>query len=454
MEDRKYAVGLDIGTTKIVAMIGAYNEYNKLEILGVGKTKSQGVKRGVVNNISQTINSIEIAVKEAETHSGLKVEEVTVGIAGKHIRSLQHQDYILRDNPEEVIDQKDIEQLCDKVQSIVLMPGEAIIHVLPQTYKVDGQDDITEPVGMYGGRVDARFIVIVGQLVQIKNIYRCVEAAGLKVRDITLEPIASSEAVLQDEETEAGVALIDIGGGTTDIAIFKDNMIQHSAVLPFGGKIITEDIKEGCSIIEKMAEQLKVKFGSAHPENNSENVVVAIQGMHGRPAKEISTLNLAQIINARMEEILALAYREIDLYLEADQRRKLVSGVVITGGGALLKHLVQVVEYRMRMDTRIGLPNEHLQGDMHEELASPIYSTSVGLVMRALKNQADDEERAREEALISEPIAPTPDPAVISDSLETEPEQPEEPFIPQPTKSKRGIMKYFDQFKRMLDDAE
>ncbi len=256
MEHENIAVGLDIGTTKIVAMIGKTNEYGKIEMLGMGKAKSLGVHRGVVNNITQTIQSIQQAVEEAESVSGQKIKDVVVGIAGQHIRSLHHSDYITRPNSEKVIDESDIEKLINQVHKLVMLPGEEIIHVLPQDYKVDGQGEIKEPIGMYGGRLEANFHVVVGQVSSIRNIGRCIKSAGLELANITLEPLASADAVLSQEEKEAGVALIDIGGGTTDLAIFKDGIIRHTAVIPFGGNVITEDIKEGCSIIEKQAELL------------------------------------------------------------------------------------------------------------------------------------------------------------------------------------------------------
>lgn len=239
MENKKIAVGLDIGTTKIVAMVGQKNEFDKVEILGIGKSQSLGVHRGVVNNITQTIQSIQQATLEAEAKSGVTISDVVVGIAGQHIRSLQHSDYITRENADEVINEQDIETLINQVHKLVMLPGEEIIHVLPQEYKVDGQAEIKEPIGMYGGRLEANFHVVVGQVSSIRNIGRCIKSAGLEMGKITLEPIASSDAVLSQEEKEAGVALIDIGGGTTDLAIFKDGIIRHTAVIPFGGNVIT-----------------------------------------------------------------------------------------------------------------------------------------------------------------------------------------------------------------------
>ena len=387
MKNNKIAVGLDIGTTKIVAMMGIKNEYNKLDIVGIGKSKSRGVHRGVVNNITQTIQSIHSAVHEAEALSGQKINSVVVGIAGQHIRSLQHSDYITRTNPEEVIDEVDLERLKNQVFKLVMLPGEEIIHVLPQEYKVDGQAEIKEPKGMYGGRLEANFHVVVGQVSSIRNIMRCVKSAGIDFGGITLEPIASSDSVLSIEEKEAGVALIDIGGGTTDLAIFKDDIIRHTAVIPFGGNIITEDIKEGCSIIEKHAEQLKIKFGSAWPGENKENEIVSIPGLIGREPKEISLKNLSKIIHARVQEIIQQVYSEIKNYGHDHPKKKLIAGIVLTGGGSQLRHLKQLVEYITGMDTRIGYPNEHLAGDTDKMTASPQYSTAVGLVMNAIEKQ-------------------------------------------------------------------
>ena len=387
MKNNKIAVGLDIGTTKIVAMMGVKNEYNKLDIVGIGKSKSRGVHRGVVNNITQTIQSIHSAVNEAEALSGKKINNVVVGIAGQHIRSLQHSDYITRTNPEEVIDEADLERLKNQVFKLVMLPGEEIIHVLPQEYKVDGQAEIKEPKGMYGGRLEANFHVVVGQVSSIRNIMRCVKSAGIDFGGITLEPIASSDSVLSVEEKEAGVALIDIGGGTTDLAIFKDDIIRHTAVIPFGGNIITEDIKEGCSIIEKHAEQLKIKFGSAWPGENKENEIVSIPGLIGREPKEISLKNLSKIIHARVQEIIQQVYSEIKNYGHDHPKKKLIAGIVLTGGGSQLRHLKQLVEYITGMDTRIGYPNEHLAGDTDKMTASPQYSTAVGLVMNAIEKQ-------------------------------------------------------------------
>ena len=391
--EKNISVGLDIGTTKIVAMVGAKNEFKKLEILGIGKSQSLGVHRGVVNNITQTIESIKYAIEEAKMESGVEdIKEVVVGIAGQHIRSLQHSDYITRENPDKVIDNNDIDELINQVYKLVMLPGEEIIHVLPQDFKVDGQSEIKEPIGMYGSRLEANFHIVVGQVSSIRNIGRCIKSSGLEMADITLEPLASADAVLSDEEKEAGIALIDIGGGTTDVAIFKDGIIRHTAVIPFGGNVITEDIKEGCSIMGNQAEQLKVKFGSAWPGENKETEIVAIPGLLGRDPKEISLKTLSKIINARVVEIIEQVYLEIKNYGNDEAKKKLIGGIVLTGGGSQLKHLKQLVEYVTGMDTRIGFPGEHLAGDTKN--SSPIFSTAVGLVMKALENNEKNDDKS------------------------------------------------------------
>src|SRR6056300_930129 len=385
MEQETYSVGLDIGTTKIVAIIGKENEFGKVEVVGVGKAKSLGVHRGVVNNITQTVQSIQAAVEEAESVSGVAISEVVAGIAGQHIRSLQTSDYITREAPEEVISEDDLKRLEQQVKKLQMLPGEEIIHVLPQEYKVDTQSEIKEPIGMYGNRLEARFHVVVGQVASIKNIHRCIVSANIKVQDVCLEPIASAKAVLSQEEMEAGVALVDIGGGTTDLAVFKDGIIRHTSVIPFGGNIITEDIKEGCAIIEKQAELLKVKFGSAWPGENKETEIVSIPGLRGRDPKEISLKTLSKIINARVVEIIEQVYVEIKNYGHNEQKKKLIAGIVLTGGGSQLKHLKQLVEYITGMDTRVGYPSEHLAGNTQEAVSSPLFATSVGLLMNALE---------------------------------------------------------------------
>ena len=409
MEPSEIIVGLDIGTTKIVCLVGRRNEYGKIEILGMGRSESVGVTRGVVSNIEKTVQSIKSAVAEAENQSGVTIREVNVGIAGQHIKSLQHRGIKVRSSLEEEIGQKDIDALIDDMYKLYMQPGEEIIHVLPQEYIVDNEQGIKDPVGMSGVRLEANFHIITGQIAAAKNIHKCIQKAGLKVVDLILEPLASSEAVLNEEEKEAGVVLVDIGGGTTDIAIFQDGIIRHTAVIPFGGNVITEDIKEGCTIIKSQAELLKMKFGSALASENKENEIVSIPGLRGREPKEISVKNLAHIIQARMEEIVENVYYEIK---NSGYEKKLIAGIVVTGGGAQLKHMGQLVEYMTGMDTRIGYPNEHLAKGNSQEITSPAYATGVGLVIKGLQVLDKQKVFSNNTTTKAPEVPPTPNTAI------------------------------------------
>ena len=385
-------VGLDIGTTKIACFIGRKNEHNKIEIISMGKSESMGVMHGVVANIEKTVQSIAAAVNAAQLckEGTLSIKNVYVGIAGQHIKSIQHRGmYTKRDNTSE-ISQEDIDFFVDDMHKMVMPPGEEIIDVIPQEYIVDGSPEIKEPIGMAGVRLEANFHIITGQINNVMNIKRCIERANLNVRDIILEPIASADAVLSDEEKEAGIVLVDIGGGTTDIAIFQDGIIRHTAVIPFGGNIITNDIREGCKILSRHAEALKIKYGSASASENKENEVVCIPGLRGREPKEITLKNLSNIIQARMEEIIELVNYEIK---NSGYSKKLIGGIVVTGGGAQLKHLTQLFEYMTGMDTRIGYPTEHLANSNDiEGIESPMFSTGIGLVLQGFKKLDETKE--------------------------------------------------------------
>ncbi len=375
-------VGLDIGTTKISIMIGRKNQYGKIDILAQGKAVSIGVSRGIVANIDQTVESIKEAVQEAETISGIKIQEVFVGIAGQHIKSLQHRGQIVRDNIEIEITREDIDKLKSNMFKLITIPGEEVIHVFPQEYTVDGEDGIQDPKGMAGVKLEANFHIITAQVGAVKNIMRCVEKAGLTPKDLVLEPLASAVATLDEDEKREGVALVDIGGGTTDVAIFLDNIIRHTAVIPFGGNVITKDIKAGLQILEKQAELLKVKFGSAMYTEDQENVMVSIPGLRGREPKEIAVKNLSEIIGARMKEIIDLVYHEIKV---SGYENKLMTGIVLTGGGSQLRNLKQLVAFITGKETRIGYPNEHLGSESKDIVISPMYSTGVGLVMKGFE---------------------------------------------------------------------
>ncbi|MEM1216556.1 MAG: cell division protein FtsA [Bacteroidota bacterium] len=372
-------VAVDIGTTKVCAMVGRRNEHGKLEVLGFGKVESEGVLRGVVSNIEKTVNAITEAIHLAQRQSGLTFREVHVGIAGQHIKSLQHRGMLTRDNDHTEISRRDIDRLVSDMYKLVLPPGDKILHVIPQEYTIDNEQGITDPIGMSGIRLEANFHIITGQITASNNIHRCVERSGLRVTNLTLEPIASAAAVLSDEEKEAGVALVDIGGGTTDITIFKDGIIRHTAVIAFGGNVITKDIKEGCNVMGHHAEKLKVKYGSALAQEVYDNRIIAIPGLRGRDPKEISEKNLARIIQARAEEIFDSVVWEIR---RSGFDRKLIGGIVVTGGGALLRHIDKLVELHTGHACRLGTPTEQLGHGYHEALTSPIYATSIGLLLK------------------------------------------------------------------------
>jgi cell division protein FtsA len=387
-------VGLDIGTTKICAIVGRRNKNGKIEVLGIGKAESAGVTRGVVSNIDKTVQGITAAVDVAGTQSNVEIKVVNVGIAGQHIKSLQHRGLITRRDLDNEIGRKDIDKLIEDMFNLVMPPGEGIIHVIPQEFTVDGEPGIKDPIGMAGVRLEANFHIISGQTAAIKNIVKCVNKASLETVDLILEPLASSESVLSEEEKEAGVVLVDIGGGTTDLAIFHEGIIRHTAVIPFGGNSITEDIREGCSVMRNIAEQLKIRFGSALAEENKENEIVCVPGLRGREPKEISVKNLAFVIQARMEEIVEHVYYEIKA---SGYEKKLIAGIVVTGGGAQLKHLSQLVEFVTGLDCRIGYPNEHLAKNevlpknIYEELQSPMYATGIGLLIKGVQKMEYDD---------------------------------------------------------------
>jgi cell division protein FtsA len=387
MSEGKIIVGLDIGTTKVACIVGRKAENGKIEILGYGKTISTGVRRGVVTNIFDTVEAIKTAVKQASDQSGVEINRVSVGIAGQHIKSLQHRGVLMRDNHETEISEAELERLRNDTFKINMTPGEEIIDVIRQDTYVDGEL-ATNPVGMLGNKIEANFHVIIGQTSAAKNIIKCIQSAGLDMDYMILEPIASAQAVLDDDEKDAGVVLIDIGGGTTDIAIFKDKKIQHTAVIPFGGNIITEDICSGCSIIKHYAEEVKVKFGSALASENRDDEVVSIPGIRGREPKEISFKSLAHIIQARLEEIFELVKYEIQ---KAKTDNQLIAGIVLTGGGAMMKHIQQLAEFKTGLEVRIGYPNEHLNQTEMKELSSPMYSTSIGIVIETIARMEHDE---------------------------------------------------------------
>lgn len=399
--ENKLIAAVDIGTTKIVSIVGKLNQNNKLQIMGMSKAPSKGVRRGVVQNIDEVVNSIQETITEVQNQSQIMFSNVFVGIAGQHIRSVRNRGYINRDTSEDEITHQDIENLVADMYKIPVEIGEEIIHVLPQDYIVDNETGIKNPVGMSGRRVEGNFHIVVGQIASAKNITKCINRLGLKVNGLVLEPLASSAAVLTEDEKEAGVVLVDIGGGTTDVAVFYDDIIRHTAVIPFGGNVITKDIKEGCSILLRHAESLKTQYGSALGDLAPDDKVVTIPGISGREPKEISFKSLAYIIQSRMEEIIDAVMFEIE---NSNYLDKLSAGIVLTGGGSMLKHLPQLIKFKTGLDVRIGLPNEYLANDSIAEVNQPMYSTSVGLLIKGLSenNTTIEPEPVTEKQQVSE----------------------------------------------------
>ena len=406
VKENPIVVGLDIGTTKIAAIVGQQDQYGKIKILGMGRADSQGVARGEVVNIEMTVSAIREAVAQAEQQAGVEIQVVYVGIAGEHISSKQNRDIYTLSDPETEVSDTDIKAMISNMHRLALEPGERIIHVLPQEFFIDGNPVAKTPIGMCGSRLEANFHIITGKVAAAQNIKKCVERAGLQMSGLILEPLASSASVLSDEEMEAGVCLVDIGGGTTDIAIFQDNIIRHTAVIPFAGNIITEDIKTGCMVLKKQAEKLKVRFGSALPQETHDNEIISIPGINGRERKEISMQLLSKINNARMEEIIQQVYFEIRSSVYSN---KLIGGVVITGGGSQLKHLKQLVEYHTGLSARVGYPTEYLAKDTKEELKNPMYATGMGLIIKGIEELDDqlrslNKRRSEETVLTKAPV--------------------------------------------------
>src|SRR6056297_3402854 len=390
-QDRIVAA-IDIGTTKIVSLIGRLNEHNRLEVLGISRSASKGVKRGVVLNIEETVHAIQNTITEAREQSGLQFSEVFVGIAGQHIKSVRNRGYVNRDSYEDEITREDLHALIEDMYKIPVDVGEEIIHVLPQNYIVDNETGVKNPVGMFGKRLEANFHIVIGQISSARNIEKCIKRVGLDVKQLILEPLASSAAVLTEDEMEAGVALVDIGGGTTDVAVYYDDVIRHTAVIPFGGNVVTRDIKEGCSILQRQAESLKMQFGSALGDLAHDDKVVTIPGISGRDPKEISFRSLAYIIQSRMEEIIDAVLYEIE---NSGYMDKLSAGIVLTGGGAMLKNLNQLVKFKTGMDVRIGFPSECLAADTPDEVNQPMYSTSIGLLQKGMEVYEENQESLR-----------------------------------------------------------
>ncbi|MBY0534536.1 MAG: cell division protein FtsA [Chitinophagaceae bacterium] len=444
-EQQPIIVGLDIGTTKIAAIAGRKNEYGKLEIIGFGRANSNGVKHGQVLNIDETIKAIQMALENCyASNPDLEIGEVYVGIAGHHIKSLQTRGDMVRQDTNDEITQREIDQLINDQYKTYIPAGDQIIDVIPQEFTVDNFQNIPNPIGYGGVKIGANFHIITGDKNAIRNINRAVEKSGLRTKDLVLQPLASAAAVMGQEDLEAGVAIVDIGGGTTDLAVFYEGILKHTAVIPFGGENITNDIKTGLGVLKTQAEQMKVQFGSALANEAKANAYITIPGLRGMPAKEISVKNLANIIQARMSEIMDfVTYHLKQVGLD---NRMLNGGVVLTGGGSQLKHLIQLTEYVTGLNARIGYPTEHLAAGHIDELAKPMYATCLGLILKGY----DDYEHNRKQFETSYKKVAVPS-SLLQDEAEVETEvETTEAVNEKAMKERKGMRDFWGKFKHSL----
>ncbi|WP_026764000.1 cell division protein FtsA [Sediminibacterium salmoneum] len=444
-------VGLDIGTTKIAAIAGRKNEFGKLEILGFGRANSSGVLHGQVLNIDQTIKAIQAALENcAQSNPDLEINEVYVGIAGHHIKSLQTRGDIVRQDADIEISRAEVEQLINNQRKTFIPAGDQIIDVIAQDFHVDSNQNIKDPVGYNGVKMGANFHIITGDRNAIRNINRAVTRSGLQTKDLVLQPLASASAVMSELDMEAGVAILDIGGGTSDLAVFYDGILKHTAVIPFGGENITNDIRLGLGVLKTQAEAMKVQFGSALADEAKTNSFITIPGLKGMPAKEISVKSLAQIIQARMSEILDfVTYHLKQVGLDS---RALNGGIILTGGGSQLKHLIQLTEYATGLNARIGIPNEHLAPNHIDELNKPMYATCIGLILKGY-NDYDQHHKEFKERFVKLEV-----PANLKKKADAAPEAPvaAAPVMEKPIEETKETVnmgpriRFWDKFKNNL----
>ena len=389
MQERgNIVVGLDIGTTKICAVVGEATD-NSINIIGIGTHPSIGLRKGVVVNIEATVKSIKKAVEEAELMAGCEISSVYAGIAGGHITGFNSKGIVAIKGTE--ITQKDIDRVTDAARAVAIPMEREVIHVLPQEYIVDDQIGIQNPIGMAGVRLEAKIHIVTGAVTSAHNIVKCVNRAGLDVADIVLEPLASAEAVLTVEEKELGAALLDLGGGTTDLAVFAENNIKHTSVLSIGGNNLTNDVAIGLRAPLNEAEKIKKKYGSCISKNISTEETIEVPGMGGRDSKKLPRQILGEIIEPRMEEIFTLIKREI---YKSEMEHIIASGLVLTGGASQLNDLPELAESIFDVPTRLGKPRG-ITG-LVDVVNNPMYSTGVGLVLYGAKNRATKKIRIRD----------------------------------------------------------
>jgi len=382
MRKEKVVVGLDVGTTKVVALVGNVVD-GMIEIIGMGKAESHGLEKGVVVDIGRTISSIRKAVEEAENMADVKIDSVYVGIAGKHITSINNSGTVSINRPDRIIAEDDVRRVVETAQAIQIPPESEMIHVIPRQYIVDGQDGITDPVGMTGTRLEVDVHIVTGAITAVHNLVRCVETLGIGIKQIVLEPIASSLAVLSSAEKELGVILLDIGGGTTDISVFRGGDIWFSKVIPIAGEHITNDITVGLQTPIEEAELVKKMHGSALVDSVGEEEKIEVATIGGDEKKTVSRKRLAKIIEPRVEELLDLAMQEVE---DAGYRDLVPAGLVLTGGCSLLEGLTEFATQRYDIPVRRGKIPQGIHG-LRDIVESPIYATSIGLLRYAVETK-------------------------------------------------------------------
>lgn len=378
--DKKLIVGLDIGTSKVVAIVGEINSHGQIEVIGLGSHPSRGLKRGVVVNIDATVQSIQRAVEEAELMAGCQIHSAYTGISGSHIRSLNsHGIVAIRDHE---VTQVDVERVIDAAKAVAIPADQKVLHVLPQEFIIDNQESIREPIGMSGVRLEAKVHMVTGALSAAQNIIKCVRRCGLDVADVILEQLASSHSVLSEDEKELGVCLVDIGGGTTDIAIFTDGAIRHTAVIPIAGDHVTNDIAVALRTPSQAAEAIKLQYANAIAENTDPNDMIEVPNVAERAGRQLSRRTLAEVVGSRYEELFTLVKAELR---RSGFEELIPSGIVLTGGAAKVEGGVELAERIFKLPIRLGLPEQ--TSGLNELVRNPIYATGVGLLLYGQQQQ-------------------------------------------------------------------
>jgi cell division protein FtsA len=375
-----YLVAIDLGTTKVVSIVGEkVHNSERYRILAYDEALSTGIRHGQVENIQSVVGIVQATLDNIKAMTKIsEIKDVYVGIAGLHIRYIENRTEILREKYDELITKEEVKKLESNSRKMHVNPGETIIHVIPQTYSIDDVNEITDPIGRLGSKLVGHFMLIIENGISTQHTKVCIDRMHLSLKELVLEPIASARAILSEDEKEMGVVMVDIGGGTTDLVIYKNKVIKHTAIIPFGGNTITQDIKTGCNIPFRDAENIKIQYGSCISSMVSENSVITVPGINGREHKEISFKSLAYIIEARMAEIMDMIRYQIHRY--TNNRHKLMAGIVFTGGGAQMTNLRELVKLRIGMDMRLGKPS-YISENSSKDIVHPKYSTAVGLIM-------------------------------------------------------------------------